>query len=48
MNSVKLDRLFAKPFIGSLDGHRDGVQVLLPHPESLSTLISGSYDGEVY
>ncbi|GAU87510.1 hypothetical protein RvY_00342 [Ramazzottius varieornatus] len=47
VNTAKLDRLFAKPFIGSLDGHREGVQTLLCHPQSLSTLISGSYDGEI-
>ncbi|OQV21266.1 DDB1- and CUL4-associated factor 13 [Hypsibius exemplaris] len=47
MNSAKLDRLFAKPFIGSLGGHRDGVQSLLCHPRSLSTVASGSYDGEI-
>ena len=25
MNSVKLERIFAKPFIFSLEGHRDGI-----------------------
>ncbi|KAM7292824.1 DDB1- and CUL4-associated factor 13 [Ixodes scapularis] len=47
MNAVKLDKIFAKPFLGSLDGHRDGVQVLQKHPKSLSHLISGACDGEV-
>ncbi|XP_055331739.1 DDB1- and CUL4-associated factor 13-like [Paramacrobiotus metropolitanus] len=47
VNSAKLERLFAKPFIGSLDGHRDGVQCLICHPQSLSTLVSGAYDGEI-
>ncbi len=47
MNAVKLERVFAKPFLGSLDGHRDGVHCVSKHPKSLSTLLSGSCDGEV-
>ncbi|XP_052236826.1 DDB1- and CUL4-associated factor 13-like [Dreissena polymorpha] len=47
LNATKLERVFAKPFIGSLDGHRDGVNCLAKHPHQLSTLVSGSYDGEV-
>lgn len=47
MNAVKLERVFAKPFIGNLDGHKDGVSCLAKHPKSLSLLLSGAYDGEV-
>ncbi|KAE8751631.1 hypothetical protein FOCC_FOCC001479 [Frankliniella occidentalis] len=47
MNSVKLERIFAKPFLGNLDGHRDGVSCLAKHPETLSFLASGAYDGEI-
>lgn len=39
--------MFAKPFIGNLDGHRDGIFCMAKHPKSLSTTASGSYDGEV-
>lgn len=39
--------MFAKPFIGNLDGHRDGIFCMAKHPKSLSTISSGSYDGEV-
>ena len=46
-NATKLERVFAKPFIGSLDGHRDGVQCMAKHPTSLSKFLSGSCDGEV-
>ncbi|XP_076297533.1 DDB1- and CUL4-associated factor 13 [Lasioglossum baleicum] len=46
-NAVKLDRVFAKPFIGSLEGHRDGISKLCKHPSELSTLVSGAFDGEV-
>jgi len=47
VNSVKLERVFAKPFLGSLDGHRDGISVLCKHPQRLSVMLSGACDGEV-
>nr|CAG4641641.1 EOG090X04WU [Eurycercus lamellatus] len=47
MNAVKLDRVFSKPFVGCLDGHRDGVTVLAKHPSRLSWLYSGACDGEM-
>ncbi len=30
LNSTKLDKLFAKPFIGALDGHCDSVYCMTP------------------
>lgn len=47
LNAVKLERVFAKPFVGNLDGHRDGIFCMAKHPKSLSTTASGSYDGEI-
>ncbi|CAH1994538.1 unnamed protein product [Acanthoscelides obtectus] len=47
LNAVKLEKVFAKPFIGSLDGHRDGVSCIAKHPKKLSILISGAFDGEI-
>lgn len=47
LNAVKLEKVFAKPFLGSLDGHRDGVSSIAKHPKRLSLLISGAFDGEV-
>uniref|UniRef100_A0AAQ5YV26 DDB1 and CUL4 associated factor 13 n=1 Tax=Amphiprion ocellaris TaxID=80972 RepID=A0AAQ5YV26_AMPOC len=47
LNATKLERVFAKPFLASLDGHRDGVNCMAKHTKSLSTLLSGSCDGEV-
>ena len=47
LNAVKLERVFAKPFVSSLDGHTDGVNCIARHPRSLSVLLSGSCDGEV-
>ncbi|XP_078665363.1 DDB1- and CUL4-associated factor 13-like isoform X2 [Branchiostoma floridae x Branchiostoma belcheri] len=47
LNATKLERVFAKPFIGALDGHRDGVNCMAKHPGSLSTLLTGACDGEI-
>lgn len=47
LNAVKLDKIFAKPFIGSLSGHQESVQCLLKHPTSISTLVSGACDGQI-
>ncbi|KAF8820357.1 Sof1 family domain-containing protein [Cardiosporidium cionae] len=45
--AVKLDKLFAKPFISSLDGHTDSVQCLSRSHKHLADLFTGSCDGEV-
>lgn len=42
-----MDRVFSKPFVGNLDGHRDGVSCLAKHPKKLSALVSGAFDGEI-
>ncbi|ENN72947.1 hypothetical protein YQE_10418, partial [Dendroctonus ponderosae] len=47
LNAVKLERVFAKPFLGNLDGHRDSVSCIAKHPKQLSTIVSGAFDGEV-
>jgi len=47
LNAVKLERVFAKPLLGSLDGHRDGLTCLIKHPDRLSTLLSGDCSGEL-
>ena len=44
---MKLDKVFAKPFIGSLDGHYDGVSALSTCPTSLVSFLSGACDGEI-
>jgi len=46
-NAVKLDKMFAKPFVGAMEGHADGVYSMTTSPRSLVALISGSGDGEV-
>jgi len=47
MNAVKLDKVFAKPFLGALDGHRDHPTCIAKHPQKLSSLASASADGEM-
>lgn len=47
LNSVKLEKVFAKPFLGSLDGHRDGITCVSKHPGRLSTIASAAADGEI-
>ncbi|KAI8050475.1 WD40-repeat-containing domain protein [Syncephalis plumigaleata] len=47
LNAAKLERMFAKPFVGALSGHADGVYCMAKHPTRLDTIISGSGDGEV-
>lgn len=47
LNAVKLDKIFAKPFVGCLEGHKEGVSCLCKHPSKLSVLFSGAFDGEI-
>jgi WD repeat and SOF domain-containing protein 1 len=43
----KLDKIFAKPFIGALDGHKDGVFCMSTVRNKNVPFISGSCDGEI-
>ena len=47
LHSAKVEKLFAKPFIASLDEHTDGVTVMAKSRANLSDVLSGSADGEV-
>lgn len=47
LNAVKLERVFAKPFVGALGGHADGVTALATNPRSLTACLSAAADGEV-
>jgi len=46
LNSTKLERVFAKPLLGSLDGHRDGITCLDKHPASIGKMATAAADGE--
>jgi DDB1- and CUL4-associated factor 13 len=47
LNAVKLERVFAKPFLFSLDDHTDGVKCMAKNFKNLSEMASGSFDGQV-
>ncbi|KAG0150721.1 hypothetical protein CROQUDRAFT_651971 [Cronartium quercuum f. sp. fusiforme G11] len=47
VTASKLNRMFAKPFIGQMDGHRDGIYVMAKDPLKLTQIITGAADGEV-
>ena len=42
-NAVKLDKMFAKPFVGALEGHADGVYAMTTSSTSLVGLITGTF-----
>ncbi len=44
VNATKLDRVFAKPFLGNLGGHTDGVYCMAKHPSKLSMVLSGEHE----
>lgn len=45
--ATKLEKIFAKPFVGALDGHHDSVFCMSTVRNKLVPLISGSCDGEI-
>ena len=47
LTAAKMDAMFAKPFIGQLEGHSDGVWSMSINRRSLTTFVSGACDGEV-
>lgn len=46
LKAAKLDRMFAKPFVGVLSGHTDGVYCMARHPTDIKLVASGSATGE--
>mmetsp|Transcript_6052 Transcript_6052/g.14561 ORF Transcript_6052/g.14561 Transcript_6052/m.14561 type:complete len:445 (-) Transcript_6052:139-1473(-) len=47
LNATKLDKVFAKPFVRALSGHRDGVCCMNRSRTKLTDVASGSCDGEL-
>lgn len=47
LNATKLERVFAKPFIGNMSGHGDIVNNLMNHQTKLSIMASSAYDGQI-
>lgn len=46
LNAVKLERVFAKPFVSSLT-HSDALSAMCRHPSQLSSVFTGTVEGEV-
>lgn len=42
-----MDKIFAKPFVGTMLGHSDAISTLSKCPSSLTKILSGSFDGEI-
>nr|ACU18411.1 unknown [Glycine max] len=47
VNAVKLDKIFARPFIGALDGHVDAVSCMTRNPSQLKGIFFSSMDGDI-
>ncbi|KAJ8905874.1 hypothetical protein NDN08_002378 [Rhodosorus marinus] len=47
LNAAKLGRVFAKPFVYSLEGHEDGVYCFSRSRKEISKVCSGSADGSL-
>ncbi|XP_050208276.1 uncharacterized protein LOC126657611 [Mercurialis annua] len=47
LNAAKLEKIFARPFIGALDGHIDAVSCMAKNPNYLKGIFSGSMDGDI-
>ncbi|KAK4766500.1 hypothetical protein SAY87_008142 [Trapa incisa] len=47
LNAAKLDKIFARPFIGAMDGHLDAVSCMAKNPNYLKGIFSGSMDGDI-
>lgn len=47
LNAAKLDKIFARPFVGAMDGHIDSVSCVAKNPNHLKGIFSGSMDGDI-
>ena len=47
VRAVKLDKMFAKPFVAAMDDHSDAVWCTATSPTRVTQFVSGSCDGEI-
>ena len=45
--ATKMDKIFAQPFLGAMNGHSDGISVMAKSSAHLTHMLSGSMDGEI-
>jgi hypothetical protein len=48
VTAAKMDRMFAKPFVGAIEGHQDGVYCLARDPRRVGVVAGGGGDGGQY
>ncbi|PQP93178.1 DDB1- and CUL4-associated factor 13-like isoform X1 [Prunus yedoensis var. nudiflora] len=46
-NAAKLEKIFARPFVGAMDGHIDSISCMAKNPNHLTRIFSGSMDGDI-
>ncbi|XP_074280839.1 uncharacterized protein LOC141605829 [Silene latifolia] len=47
LNAAKLDKIFARPFVGAMEGHCEAISCMAKNPNHLTAIFSGSMDGEI-
>ncbi|KAG0500231.1 hypothetical protein HPP92_000303 [Vanilla planifolia] len=47
LKAAKLEKIFARPFVGAMDGHIDSVSCMAKNPRHLKGIFSGSMDGDI-
>lgn len=47
VNAAKLEKIFARPFIGAMDGHIDSIKCMAKNPNYLKGIFSASCDGDI-
>ncbi|XP_019172458.1 PREDICTED: DDB1- and CUL4-associated factor 13 [Ipomoea nil] len=47
LNAVKLEKIFARPFVAAMDGHIDAISAMAKNPNHLKGIFSGSMDGDI-
>ncbi|KAJ6815822.1 DDB1- and CUL4-associated factor 13 [Iris pallida] len=47
LNAAKLEKIFARPFVGAMDGHIDAVSCMAKNPNHLKGIFSASMDGDI-
>ncbi|KAF6134555.1 hypothetical protein GIB67_022295 [Kingdonia uniflora] len=47
LNAAKLEKIFARPFVGAMEGHIDAVSCMTKNPNHLKGIFSGSMNGDI-
>ncbi|GAB4846482.1 hypothetical protein Ancab_025487 [Ancistrocladus abbreviatus] len=47
LNAAKLEKIFARPFIGAMEGHIDAISCMAKNSNCLKGIFSGSMDGDI-